>query len=60
MLLPSLPFIGSSRAGALQLPGLMSSTGGIDFTPPNLSAGASAIVIAAALLLVWAALRRTP
>ncbi len=60
MLLPSLPFIGSTRAGALQLPGLLSSAGGIDLTPPNLSVGASAFVIAAALLLVWATLRRTP
>lgn len=59
MLIPSLPFIGSTRAGALQLPGLCPSSGGIDLTPPHLSAGAAAVVTVAALLLVWAALRRT-
>lgn len=60
MLLPSLPFIGSTRAGALQLPGLLSSTGGIDFTSPNPSAGAAALLVGVALLLVWAVLRRSP
>jgi hypothetical protein len=59
MSLPWLILLDSARTGMILLPGLLPGTGRIASTAPDLSLGASALLVGLAVLLVWAVLRHT-
>jgi hypothetical protein len=59
MSLSWLLLLDSARTGTVLLPGLLPSTGRLVSTASDLSCGACALLIALAVLIVWAVLRRT-